>query len=192
MFVPLLIQTRPSSNGGFIPAAAHLSMPDETNYQGTTRLSTSLPGEKTQSPATGSETPFRSIGSPIFAFGEQSNNHDAVKSDTILDSMSTHPVQQLRTQQPAAPLSAEHSERSAVAKDSESKIPGSRGFFGSRLGRTGDRSASMKSRPLTEATPTWRNTPSWESTGWCSRGSLLDSTTDAQVAPVKIIHNDFV
>ena len=53
------------------------------------------------------------------------------------------------------------------------------------MGTTSSMRDTGKFRPLTEAAPTWRNTPSWESTGWYSRGSLLDSATDAQVAPVR-------
>lgn len=63
-----------------------------------------------------------------------------------------------------------------------SRRSNSRGVLGS-LGATAASRKTDKSRPLTEATPTWRNTPSWESTGWYSRGSLIDSATDNQVAP---------
>lgn len=70
----------------------------------------------------------------------------------------------------ASPTSASHSKRSSA-----------RGLLGSRVGQT---ASSFPGRPLTEATKTWRNTPSWESTGWYSQGSLLDSATDAHVAPV--------
>lgn len=58
-------------------------------------------------------------------------------------------------------------------------------WAGSSMGSTSSTRDTGKFRPLTEAAPTWRNTPSWESNGWYSRGSLLDSATDAQVAPVR-------
>ena len=74
--------------------------------------------------------------------------------------------------------------QSSAASASVSKRSSSRGLSGSRLGPT---ASLFHSRPLTEATKTWRNTPSWESSGWYSQGSLLDSATDAHVAPVSCI-----
>ena len=51
--------------------------------------------------------------------------------------------------------------------------------------------ATRHSRPLTEASPTWRNTPSWESSGWFSRGAIIDTNLDATVPPVSFSHNTY-
>jgi hypothetical protein len=75
--------------------------------------------------------------------------------------------------------------QSSAASASVSKRSSSRGLLGSRPGPT---ASLFHSRPLTEATKTWHNTPSWESSGWYSQGSLLDSATDAHVAPVSCIY----
>lgn len=51
--------------------------------------------------------------------------------------------------------------------------------------------ATRHTRPLTEASPTWRNTPSWESSGWFSRGAIIDTNLDATVPPVSFSHNTY-
>ena len=143
---------------GALPAAAHLKMPNDSPEA----LEQDRKLVKTPSP----EAPARTR-SPAIVLSDPPHGPGS-----------------------GGPSSAEGAKHSGAKRRASvttaRKMSGSKGYLGSRLGAVSSSSHDIgRSRPLTEAAPTWRNTPSWESTGWYSRGSLLDSATDAQVAPVR-------
>jgi len=129
-------------------------------------LTATTPGAEDKASSPNADSPHRGAGAregPTITFTmASSNTHDASPSNAV------HGPAEDSSQ--TLPVTAANSKRSST-----------RGFLSSRFGAT---ASSLASRPLTEATKIWRNTPSWESTGWYSQGSLLDSATDEQVAPV--------
>lgn len=158
--VPSREPTRDGATHGALPAAAHLKMPEgalEASEQDR---------ELVKTPGPSPETPART-GSPAIVLSDPPHKSGS-------DARS--PVDEVQ----------HSSAKRSASVTTGRKASGSRGYLGSRLGvASSSRHDTGKNRPLTEAAPTWRNTPSWESTGWYSRGSLLDSATDAQVAPVR-------
>ena len=184
---PIDMPTQAATQGGrAVPAAAHLvrlQLPEEYADQGHARVLTDARHLSHKPHADGStvwivESDSVVSGEGAIALNDPSKSHAV---DVVLNGASPSRVE-----------SASKSHSSSVGELSPTptahtthiKRPHSRGILGSRLGATAANRSTTTSRILTESVPSWRNTPSWESSGWYSRGSLIDSATDAQVAPV--------
>ena len=69
----------------------------------------------------------------------------------------------------------------ALTRASSRSVLGSHQFSRSVLETSTN--SGIRSRPLTDAPPTWRNAPSFESSGWYSRGLLIDNALDSRLPP---------
>ncbi|MGB1604842.1 MAG: hypothetical protein ACPIOQ_69560, partial [Promethearchaeia archaeon] len=69
----------------------------------------------------------------------------------------------------------------ALTRASSRSVLGSHQFSRSVLETSTN--SGRRSRPLTDAPPTWRNAPSFESSGWYSRGILIDNALDSRLPP---------
>jgi len=181
---PVGMPTQAATQGGrVVPAAAHLVLPEEYADQGHARVLTDARHLSHAPHADGSPVWIVESDSVVnregaIALNDPSKSHAV---DVVVDGASPSQVEYASKSHSSS--AGELSPR-PTAHTAHIKRPHSRGILGSRLGATTASRSTRSSRILTESSPSWRNTPSWESSGWYSRGSLIDSATDAQVAPV--------
>jgi hypothetical protein len=159
------------------PLAAHLTMPEELDEesrnaqnQATVQHNANFQHIETQRRST-TEQASR-LGSPSTL--SLSERYHSAQSPTS-------GVQSRTAQASASAVRISSRSKTARISQQSSRL---RGGLGSRVGATS--TGDVRSRPLTESTPTWRNTPSWESSGWYSRGMLIDTALDEIVPPVSL------